>query len=144
MSATEQWTFASRKLAPHYLFPLHEDLVSAIDALPSEHLTFLTTAEGKPFSPSAFSHWFQHRCDEAKLPKGRTAHGLRKAAARRLADAGCSANVIAAITGHRSLADVSRYTRSADQLRMARQGIEAITRTSTYKPIEPFVERRKK
>ena len=52
------------------------------------------------------------------------AHGLRKAAARRLAEAGCSASEIAAITGHRTLAEVERYTRAADQERLARQAMQ--------------------
>jgi integrase len=56
---------------------------------------------------------------------------LRKAAARRLAEAGCSANVIAAVTGHKSLREVARYTAAADQLRLARQGIDAMGRTGS-------------
>jgi integrase len=60
------------------------------------------------------------------LPAHCAAHGLRKAACRRLAEAGCSANVIAAISGHTSLREVERYTRAADQERMARAGIAAI------------------
>ncbi|HEY9359509.1 MAG TPA: tyrosine-type recombinase/integrase, partial [Xanthobacteraceae bacterium] len=52
-----------------------------------------------------------------------SAHGLRKAACRRLAEAGCSANEIASISGHASLREVERYTRAADQARMARQAI---------------------
>jgi integrase len=46
-------------------------------------------------------------------------HGIRKAAARRLAKAGCSANEIAAITGHASLEEVARYTKAAEQKRLA-------------------------
>jgi phage terminase large subunit GpA-like protein len=38
------------------------------------------------------------------LPAGRSAHGLRKAACRRLAEAGCSDSVIAAISGHKTRA----------------------------------------
>jgi integrase len=56
-------------------------------------------------------------------------HGLRKAAARRLAEAGCSASVIASITGHASLQEVQRYVAGADQMRLAVQGIEAIKGT---------------
>jgi integrase len=48
-----------------------------------------------------------------------TAHGLRKAAARRLAEAGCSAPEIASITGHRSLKEVQRYIDAADRVRLA-------------------------
>ena len=44
----------------------------------------------------------------------RTLHGLRKAGCRRLAEAGCSANEIAAWSGHASLREVERYTKAAD------------------------------
>ncbi|RYG87342.1 MAG: site-specific integrase, partial [Alphaproteobacteria bacterium] len=50
----------------------------------------------------------------------RSLHGLRKSAARRLAEAGCSAKQIAAVTGHASLREVERYTLAADQERLAR------------------------
>ena len=36
-------------------------------------------------------------------------HGLRKAAARRLAEAGCTEKQIAAITGHTTLKEIARY-----------------------------------
>ncbi|HWW36986.1 MAG TPA: tyrosine-type recombinase/integrase [Xanthobacteraceae bacterium] len=52
---------------------------------------------------------------------GCTVHGLRKAASRRMAEAGCTPHEIAAITGHRTLKEVERYTRAADQARLARQ-----------------------
>jgi integrase len=83
------------------------------------------TAYGKPFTAAGSAGGFE-RCDEAGLPKECTAHGLRKAACRRLAEAGCSANVIAAISGHTSLREVERYTRAADQERMARIGMAAL------------------
>ena len=75
--------------------PIHPDLQAALDGTPSNHLTFLTTSLGKPFTAAGFTNWFREACNAAGLPKGTSAHGLRKAAARRLAEAGCSANVIA-------------------------------------------------
>jgi integrase len=56
------------------------------------------------------------------LPKHYSAHGLRKAGCRRLAEAGCSANEIAAWSGQ-SLREVERYTRAADQARLARNAM---------------------
>ena len=106
--------------------PVHPALKAILDATPSEHLTFLTTAYGKPFTAAGFGNWFRDRCDEAGLPAHCAAHGLRKAACRRLAEAGCSANVIASISGHLSLREVERYTKAADQERMARQGMAAM------------------
>lgn len=123
------------------VIPVHPDLQAVIDATPSDHLTFLTTSFGKPFSAAGFTNWFRERCREAGLPKGLSAHGLRKAACRRLAEAGCSANEIAAISGHASLREVQRYTLAADRKRMAVAAINTVTeafpaetRTSSGKP----------
>ena len=53
------------------------------------------------------------------------AHGLRKACgSARLAEAGCTAHQIAAITGHASLREVEHYTKAAEQKRLARQAME--------------------
>jgi integrase len=103
--------------------PLHPELKAVLDATPSEHLTFLTTAAGRPFTSDTFGHWFRVMCDEAGL-RGLSAHGLRKAACRRLAEAGCTAHEIMSISGHRSLKEVQRYTIAADQARMAKSAIE--------------------
>jgi integrase len=120
-----------QKTGAKLAIPLHPALATIIEATPSEHLTFLTTAFGKPFTAAGFGNWFRERCNEAGLPKHCVAHGLRKAACRRLAEAGCSANVIASISGHASLNEVSRYTKAADQERMARAGMAAITGTTS-------------
>ena len=50
-------------------------------------------------------------------------HGLRKAACVRLAYAGCSTKEIAAISGHKSLHEIERYTRDAEQARLARSAM---------------------
>jgi integrase len=92
------------------IVPLHPDFLAALAAMPPSNVvrltpatTFLTTSIGQPFKTAAsFGNWFRDRCDEAGLPKGFSAHGLRKATARRLADLGCTAHQIAAVTGHAS------------------------------------------
>jgi site-specific recombinase XerD len=101
--------------------PVHPALAAILDAIEvhdnimhhPQQLTFLVTQYGKPFTAAGFGGWFRERCDEAGLPKQCAFHGLRKAACRRLAEAGCSANVIASISGHRSLREVEVYTRAA-------------------------------
>jgi integrase len=119
--------------------PLHPELAAVIAATPSDHLTFLTTKHGGPFVATAFSHWFRDQCDEVGLPHC-SAHGLRKAAARRLAEAGCTPHEIGAITGHASLAELVRYTRAADQRRLAEAAMTK-TRTSTGKPAARFAKK---
>jgi integrase len=104
------------------MIPLHPELVQVLAAVPKTNLTFLVNERGAPFTPAGFGNWFRDRCNEASLAKC-SAHGLRKAAATRLANAGCSTDQIKAITGHRSLSEVARYTRAADQARLARQAV---------------------
>jgi integrase/recombinase XerD len=98
--------------------PLHADLAAAIEASRSRHLTFLTTALGKPFTPGGFGNWFRERCNEAGLPHC-SAHGLRKATAARLAERGATPHEIMAVTGHRSLEEIERYTRAARRAGLA-------------------------
>lgn len=50
-------------------------------------------------------------------------HGLRKAIMRRLAESGSSAEEIAAISGHRSLKGIERYTAAADRARPSKAAI---------------------
>jgi integrase len=103
--------------------PVHPELRTILDATPSEHLTFLVTATGKPYGGNAFSEQFRNWCDAAGLPKRCSAHGLRKAACRRLAEAGCSANEIMSISGHTTMKELVRYTKAADQARLARNAL---------------------
>jgi enterobacteria phage integrase len=77
-----------------------------------------------PFPPKGFGQFVSNAIAAASLPARCKAHGLRKAAARRLAEAGCSSKQIAAITGHKSLAEIERYTRAADQERLAIEAVE--------------------
>ena len=93
--------------------------------VPSDHLTFLTTSNGKPFTAAGFGNWFREACDTANV-RGCSAHGLRKAAARRLAEAGCSPHQIASVTGHKTLKEVERYTKAANQERLAQDAMQAI------------------
>ena len=123
---------AQEKTGVELAIPVHPELATIIASAPSGHLTFLATRFGRPFEASAFSHWFRDQCDVAGLPHC-SAHGLRKAAARRLAEAGCTAHEIGAITGHASLAELVRYTRAADQRHLAEAAM-AKARTSSGKP----------
>lgn len=96
--------------------PIMPVLQKAIDAMPmGNNLTFLVTAKGKPFSAAGFGNWFREICDEARLPKRCTSHGLRKAAATRLADRGATTTQLMAWFGWKTASEAERYTRSADR-----------------------------
>jgi integrase len=108
------------------MLPIGVELRRAIDATPAEHLTFLTTVHGKPFTAAGFTNWFRDMCNEAGLPNGLSAHGLRNAVCRGLAEAGCSEKQIAAVSGHKTLRMVQHYTRAADQEHLARSALEQL------------------
>jgi integrase len=116
-----------RKTGAVLAIPVHPELALIIEATRSDHLTFLVTRGGSPFSPAGFGNLFRDWCNEAGLPQECSAHGLRKAACRRLAEAGCSAPEIMAISGHSSLREVQRYCAAADQARMARAAMATVT-----------------
>jgi integrase len=110
----------------HLEIPVHPKLQEMIDATPTLGVkTFLVTHFGKPYTAPGFGNWFRELCDQADCPDV-SAHGLRKATARRLAEIGCSANQIASITGHASLSEVQRYTKAADRKRMAREAMKKL------------------
>ena len=125
------------KTAARLKIRLHPRLQAEITAAPAG-MTYLLTQKGAPFSAAGFTAWFVARAQDAGLAD-RSPHGLRKAAARRLAEAGCSTHQIAAITGHKTLSEVETYTRDADQEHLADSAMDRLeqaeTRTGTVKPV---------
>ena len=119
-------TLTQRKTGTRLSLPIHAELQTEIAQVSAGQLTFLMTEQGKAFSDAGFSSWFSERARLAKVGESCTAHGLRKAAARRLAEAGCSAHQIAAVTGHKTLKEVERYTRAVDQRGLATSAIASI------------------
>ena len=109
------------------LIPIAPGLAAALEGVPRTNLTFLLTANGAAFTAAGFGNWFRDRCNEAGL-RHCSAHGLRKLTATRLANAGCSEREVMAITGHRSVSEVSRYTRARDQVRLAEQAMSKLAK----------------
>jgi integrase len=110
-----------RKLA----IPLHRDLLAVLAVPSRDHVTIVNTEYGKPFTVDGFSQWIRNAITAAGLPLDCQPHGLRKAAGRRLAEAGCTAHEIMAVLGHKTLAEAERYTREADQAQLA---VEAMSK----------------
>lgn len=104
--------------------PIHEDLQRELKALPPGQLAFLLNEQGRPFKATSFGNWFRARVREAGVADGFSAHGLRKAACRRLAEAGCSASEIQAISGHKTLSEVQRYVAAANQKLLAKAAVK--------------------
>jgi integrase len=100
--------------------PLHDDLVAAIAAMSVVSTkTYLVTDHGKPFaSEASFGNWMRKACDRAGLPDV-SSHGLRKAAAIRLAYAGAQAPELMKVFGWRTISQAQVYVDQADAMRMA-------------------------
>jgi integrase len=89
----------------------------------------VTPVQGKPFSAEYFGAWFAEAIEDAGLPDDCVLHGLRKCAARQLAELGLSAEDIKSITGHVTGRMVEKYVKGADQKKRAKRAIKAWERT---------------
>jgi integrase len=133
--------------------PISPDLQAACDAMPKAHLTYIVTAYGKPRSKYGLGNDFARWATEAGLPARCRLHGLKKGGMRRLADDGNTAHELMAISGHKTLSEVQRYTSAADRKRLADSGmaklrgrIENVSvanlRPQSGKPTSNFLKRR--
>ena len=89
------------------------ELAKELAQLPHKTVLFLTHSGGKPYAVETFGNMFRDWCIAAGVP-GR-AHGLRKAAACRLADHGAPVNEIMAVLGHKTPAEAIRYAEAANR-----------------------------
>ncbi len=111
------------------MIPCHPKLKAALDAWKTEGrtaTTIQTNGRDHPWVPEVMSSATKRRLTEIGLP-GLNVHRLRKLATTALAEAGCTAHEIQAITGHATLAMVELYTKSANQERLATQAIGCLT-----------------
>ena len=100
------------------MIPIHPALSRALKAGPvvgMQHI--ITDPQGRPLR--RLTALIEAAAKRAGLPPHCVAHGLRKAALRRLAEHGSTTKEIAAVSGHRSLSEIERYTERADQVRLA-------------------------
>lgn len=101
--------------------PEHRALTAEL--APDSHMSLLVTTAGKAFDATYFGAWMADAIGAAGLPDDCVLHGLRKTAARTLAEAGCSDQEIAAVTGHVSGRMVQHYVKGADQRKRATSAI---------------------
>jgi integrase len=128
--------------------PVSTELQAAIDAMPRSHLTFLVTAYGKPRSKYGLGDDFARWATAAGLPPRCRLHGLKKSAMRRLAETGGTAHELMAVSGHKTLSEVQRYTSAADMKRLAETAITKMQsrtkRDTDYPNIGPTTQTSRK
>lgn len=114
--------------------PIAPQLAAAIDAMPANDAPcFLVTEWGKPFSVKGFGGWFREQCNAAGLPRC-TAHGLRKATMRRMAELEMPNKTMKSVSGHSKDDEVARYTEAADQERLAEGAIKRLAEWEMSNP----------
>jgi site-specific recombinase XerD len=114
-------------------------LQAAIDAMPaSDHLTFLVTAQGKPFTAAGFGNHFRDLCAAAGLPSRCTSHGLRKAAATYLAEQGATDHQLMAWFGWTSISQAQVYTKAANRKLMAKGAAKLVSGTGIGSLSDPM------
>jgi integrase len=103
--------------------PCHKTLRAELERMPRVAETILVGERGAPLTGSSLSVMVRKALREMGVD-GYAIHGLRKNAAVALADAGCDAFEIAAITGHRTTTMVAHYAKRHDQRRRARSAMD--------------------
>lgn len=116
-----------QKTGTPLVIPCHPDLRAELDRWKRDRqaAVILTSPQGRPWTAAHLTREMTKKLRAIGLPEI-TVHGLRKLAATRLAEAGCSTLEIAAVTGHKSLSMVQLYTASADQRRLAEAAVERL------------------
>jgi Phage integrase family len=111
------------------LAPLRQALAASPKGQP-EQLAFITLRRGANVGKEHLGAWFSEAAEQAGLVDC-TAHGIRKAAARRLAEAGVTVNQLMAIFGWARLDMAIKYTREASKKHMAAEAIGGLVRNET-------------
>jgi integrase len=111
-------TIKTEKTDTEVTLPILPVLTKTLEAGPCGDLTFIAGENGRPLTKESFGNLFRKSCRDAGL-HNRSAHGLRKAAATRAANAGATVAELEAIFGWSGGAMASLYTRTADRRRLA-------------------------
>jgi integrase len=108
--------------------PVHPHLARSMAAYTVTGLTLIGDPVGRPIKRASLSGLIRLAVKKAGLPSICVPHGLRKAAMRRLAEGGGTAKQIASISGHKTLKEIERYTKAADQKTLARDAMLKMTK----------------
>lgn len=100
-------------------------LREALDAAPRVHPKYiLANRYGEPFSIHSLSGLMADWTEKAGIGPGATIHGLRKTAAKLMAEGHATTRELMAALGHDSIAHAELYSREAEQGRLARSAFE--------------------
>ncbi len=102
--------------------PLYEATRHGIVVGPS----YILNNKGKPYPTSeALRVQVQRWCKEAGIP-GKSSHGVRKAVAELMAEAGCTQHQIMAVMSHTQANTSEIYTKGAERRALAADGMQVL------------------
>lgn len=120
-----EWQPGKKGSAPMTL-PMMPALKRSLRALSVVGPTYLLTTRGQPFGGTAsLGNTVRKWCLAAGLPD-RSSHGIRKAMAGLLAEAGCSQHQIMTILAHTQAKTSEVYTRDAQRRIMAAAAMQSV------------------
>ena len=119
---------------------IYDELAEVLELLPSDQMLFITHTGGRPYKATTFGNWFHDQCVAAGLPYC-SSHGLRKAGATRLADAGANEMEIMSFLGHSSPAEARTYVKKANRSVMADRALERVVRAKREQGVSNLVDR---
>ncbi len=102
--------------------PILPELATELANVPKDRMIFLATRTGTARDPAAFGNLFADWVKEAGL-SGCAVHGLRKAGATRLADAGAAEFEVMSYLAHSTPKEAARYTKKASRSRLGDSGM---------------------
>jgi integrase len=103
--------------------PCHKALRAELESMPRIADTILVGERGAPLTGSSLSVMVRKQLRQMGI-NGYAIHGLRKNAAVQLVNAGCRDSEVMAITGHRTAAMVSHYSKRRDQRLLAASAMD--------------------
>jgi integrase len=104
--------------------PILDALAETLVAGPCGDLTFIAGENGHPLTKESFGNLFRDACRAAGVSG--SAHGVRKIAATRSANAGATVAQLEAIFGWQGGTMASLYTREADRRRLAIEAMHTL------------------
>ena len=102
--------------------PIMSELARELDHIPPGQIVLLTTESGTAYAPKGLSRMFPQWCERAGL-MGCSTHGLRKARARILAEAGATELEIMSYLAHATPKEAATYTAAANRSAMATSAV---------------------
>lgn len=99
-------------------------LTEALEKTERRGPTVVVTKYGLPFSEKSLTGRMSDWRQAAGLPKGLTLHGLRKTLGKMMAEGGASTRQLMDVLGHDNIKHAELYSRDANQVRMAVDGID--------------------